>query len=588
MAGKTLRILIVEDSEDDARLLVREIRRGGYAPEFERVESVEAMKTALAKNQWDIVISDYTLPRFNALSALSVLKESGLDIPFLLVSGVIGEEKAVKAMKAGVHDYIMKGNYARLGPAIERELREVTIRRERRQAIEDLRCARDDLEIRVHERTAELAHANEMLQSEIVERKALEKELLRANEMLEQCVSERTGQLELQRQELAARNRQLEEARHELEVSLDRYLDLYDFAPLGYITLDDKGIIRATNLTGAILLGVTREALIGKPFTSYMHKEDYNILFKHLRHCRKTGEQIVTELGVVINGGSVIQAQLSTLPYQGEDGATLFRTAITDITALKEAETALHRETVERLRTMEELREKESILLQQSRQAAMGEMIGNIAHQWRQPLNALGLTIQDIGLACEMGEFTMEQLDARIAAAMDIIYHMSRTIDDFRNFYKPDMAKRWFNVNHVVTRAVSLVEENFREHRISIDVSADEDLEISGYHNEYAQVLLNILMNARDALLERETDQPQVELRAWKEQGKSVVTICDNAGGICDEIMDKIFDPYFTTKESGLGTGIGLFISKSIIENKMGGRLTARNAGPGAEFRIEV
>ncbi|HTP66540.1 MAG TPA: ATP-binding protein [Geobacteraceae bacterium] len=588
MAGKTLHILIVEDSEDDARLLVREIKRGGYTPEFERVETADAMKTALANKQWDIIISDYTLPRFNALSALSVLKESGLDIPFLLVSGVIGEEKAVKAMKAGVHDYIMKGNYARLGPAIERELREVTIRRERRQAMEDLRHAHDELEIRVRQRTAELAHANEMLQSEIVERKALEKELIRANEMLEQCVSERTGQLELQQQELAARNRQLEETRRDLEVSRDRYLDLYDFAPLGYITLDDKGIIGAINLTGANLLGVPRETLIGTPFTSYMHKGDSSNLFRHLRQCRKSGQQIVADMGVVINGGSVIQAQLSTLPYQGEDGMTLFRTAITDVTALKEAEAALHRETTERLRTMEELRDKDRIFLQQSRQAAMGEMIGNIAHQWRQPLNALGLTIQDIGLAYEMGEFTTEQLNASIAGAMDIIYHMSRTIDDFRNFYKPDMEKRWFRVDQVLTRAISLVEENFREHRITIDVSADEELEISGYHNEYAQVLLNILMNARDVLLERGTNEPQVALRAWQEQRKSVVTICDNAGGICEEIMDKIFDPYFTTKESGLGTGIGLFISKSIIENKMGGRLTARNAGPGAEFRIEV
>ncbi len=587
MANKALRVLIVEDSEDDARLLLNELRRSGYAPEFERVETSATMKRALAEKQWDIIISDHTLPEFSGLGALVILKESGFDLPFILVSGMIGEEMAVKAMKAGAHDYILKDNFARLAPAIERELREAAVRRESRQAEEKLRRAHDELEIRVRERTAELAHANETLQAEIIERKALEKELLRANDTLEQCVAERTKQLELQRGELAMRNRQLEETRHDLEMSRDRYLDLYDFAPLGYVTLDDKGIILKINLTGAKLLGTPRAALIGASLTSFIQSGDRRKIFKHLRRCKEAGEQLVTELGIVVKG-RVIQTQLSSVPHRDNEGKTRYRTAITDIAARKEAEMALRAETAERLRTMEELREKDRMLLQQSRQAAMGEMIGNIAHQWRQPLNALGLTIQDISLAYELGDFTKEQLDASISGAMDIIFHMSQTIDDFRNFYKPDREKRWFKVNHVVTKAVSLIEANYREHRISVDVNAADDLEIRGYHNEYAQVLLNILMNARDVLLERGTTEPRVTLNARKEKGKSVVTVCDNAGGISAEIMDKIFDPYFTTKESGLGTGIGLFISKTIIEKNMGGRLTARNAGLGAEFRIEV
>jgi signal transduction histidine kinase len=113
-------------------------------------------------------------------------------------------------------------------------------------------------------------------------------------------------------------------------------------------------------------------------------------------------------------------------------------------------------------------------------------------------------------------------------------------------------------------------------------------MEIKGYPNEYAQVLLNILMNARDALLERETADPRVTVRAWMEDGRSVVTLTDNAGGIGEEIIEKIFDLYFTTKENDLGTGIGLFMSKTIIEKNMGGRLTVRNTADGAEFRIEV
>ena len=129
-----LRILIVEDSEADAELLLRELRRGGYAPEFERVETPEGLDDALARQPWDLIVSDYAMPRFNGLQALKLAQEKGFDIPFIIVSGSIGEDVAVAAMKAGAHDYLMKGNTARLLPAIARELREARMRQERRQA----------------------------------------------------------------------------------------------------------------------------------------------------------------------------------------------------------------------------------------------------------------------------------------------------------------------------------------------------------------------------------------------------------------------------------------------------------------------
>ena len=134
-----LRVLIVEDSEDDTLLLVRALRRGGYAPTFERVETPATMTAALDQQTWDLIISDYTMPHFSAPAALTLLKESGLDLPFIIVSGAIGEETAVEAMKAGAHDYIQKGNLARLMPAIERELRDAQVRRERKRAEEALR-----------------------------------------------------------------------------------------------------------------------------------------------------------------------------------------------------------------------------------------------------------------------------------------------------------------------------------------------------------------------------------------------------------------------------------------------------------------
>src|SRR6266498_4646228 len=136
--GTYLRILLVEDSEDDARLVLREIKRGWYEVESERVESADAMQAALARQPWDLIICDFSLPRFSAPNALELLKKSGLDLPFIIVSGTIGEESAVNALKAGAHDFIIKGNFARLIPAIQRELREAKMRRERREREREL------------------------------------------------------------------------------------------------------------------------------------------------------------------------------------------------------------------------------------------------------------------------------------------------------------------------------------------------------------------------------------------------------------------------------------------------------------------
>jgi C4-dicarboxylate-specific signal transduction histidine kinase len=235
-----------------------------------------------------------------------------------------------------------------------------------------------------------------------------------------------------------------------------------------------------------------------------------------------------------------------------------------------------------------ELREKDQILLLQSRQAAMGEMIGNIAHQWRQPLNALGLAVQQMLLYYDMGEFNREFLEKNVTVSKDLIKHMSATIDDFRNFFRPDKEKFEFKVAVAIASTLSLIEDNFNNHHIAVEVIAKGDPSIFGYQNEYGQVLLNILNNARDALVECGHEDPRVTITIGVEENRAVVNVADNAGGIPEEIMDKIFDPYFTTKGPQQGTGIGLFMSKTIIEKNMSGRLSARNTADGAEFRIEV
>ena len=189
VSPQSLQVLLIEDSENDALLLELELQRAGYEPSCCRVETPDAMNAALQRQHWDLVVADYVMPRFNGLAALALVKEQGLDLPFIVVSGHITDNTAVAAMKAGAHDYVMKNNLARLGPAVRRELREAEVRRERRRAEEQrraaeeaLRRAHDELELRVQQRTAELHTANSKLRTAISERKRLEHELLEITE----------------------------------------------------------------------------------------------------------------------------------------------------------------------------------------------------------------------------------------------------------------------------------------------------------------------------------------------------------------------------------------------------------------------
>jgi len=254
----------------------------------------------------------------------------------------------------------------------------------------------------------------------------------------------------------------------------------------------------------------------------------------------------------------------------------------------KEVERALREETQERLRTAEELCEKERLLVLQSRQAALGEMVENIAHQWRQPLHTLGLILQTLPLTYECGELTAECLDDAVDKAMDQIHHMSQTMNDFRDFYRSDKEKVAFKVRQVITKALSLIDGSFKSLNISIETNAKGDPVVTGYPNEYSQVLLNILLNARDVFVERKVECPRVRIILETENKKSIVTITDNAGGVPGDIIDRIFEPYVTTKGPDKGTGVGLFMSKTIIEKNMNGSLSVRNTGEGAEFRIVV
>ncbi len=233
-------------------------------------------------------------------------------------------------------------------------------------------------------------------------------------------------------------------------------------------------------------------------------------------------------------------------------------------------------------------REKDALLMQQSRQAAMGEMISNIAHQWRQPLNAIGIIVQNFSEAYKYDEMDQKYLDLKIAKIMSIISYMSETIDDFRNFFKPEKAAQKFFIKDTVDKAISFVEANFKGLNIDIKFVCKNNPVAFGYPNEYMQVVINILNNARDILIEKKDSEPYVRIDLYTSNGGSVLRIFNNGKQIEEDIKEKVFDPYFSTKHFSRGTGLGLYMGKNIIENSMGGKLYFENTPDGVEFVIDL
>lgn len=306
-----------------------------------------------------------------------------------------------------------------------------------------------------------------------------------------------------------------------------------------------------------------------------------------------------------------VEIFLCPIPYKGQ---RLIMANVRDITERKRIASALQRsrdeleqrvqerteelartvdnlksETEQRLAAVDDARSKERLLIQQSRLAAMGEMMVNISHQWRQPLNLIGLIIQELAFEYRQRTLTWEKMKEGTGKAMQILNDMSQTINDFATYFSPDRARVKFSTKEVVEKALYLLEAELKELQIKVEVlSEDAECYVHGFRNEYMQVVVNVLMNARDVLRERNVPTPQIGIRIFCDHGHSVVIVTDNGGGIAPEVFDKIFDPYFTTKGPEQGTGIGLFMSKNIIEKSMGGTLTVKNGEEGAEFRIEV
>lgn len=237
---------------------------------------------------------------------------------------------------------------------------------------------------------------------------------------------------------------------------------------------------------------------------------------------------------------------------------------------------------------VEKNREQEHIMFQQGRLASMGEMLSNIAHQWRQPLNNIALFVQDLRDVYGTEEMNDKYINEYVDNSMNILNHMSGTIDNFRDFFKPNKEKSLFSINDQIKHSLTLVKAAIENNNIHVVTDYRSEGMVSGVPGEYAQVIVNLLTNAKDALLENRPRSPYIRIITKSENGYETVEVIDNGGGIPYEIAEKIFDPYFTTKEEGKGTGIGLYFSKTIIEKNLGGNIMFSNTEDGVIFKVSV
>ena len=243
-------------------------------------------------------------------------------------------------------------------------------------------------------------------------------------------------------------------------------------------------------------------------------------------------------------------------------------------------------------------RTKDQQLVQQSRMAQMGEMISMIAHQWRQPLGAIAASSIDLKMQIAFGNFDLDKKEEQAACSSyfdeqlthieEYVQSLTTTIDDFRNFYKPNKDRKIININDPIKKSLSIIEASAKAHGIEITLALESQKEYALFDSELMQVFLNIIKNAQDNFVEKEIADARIMIETKDTDNGVLVEICDNGGGIPEDIKAKIFDPYFSTKDEKNGTGLGLYMSKTIIEEHHDGELGVKNSDKGVCFTIII
>ena len=387
--------------------------------------------------------------------------------------------------------------------------------------------------------------------------------------------------------------------RSEITNSHRRLQTIIDEADNGIALMDIHGNFLEVNPAYSRILGYSREVLLTRNCISLTREEERAMaarlleqvqhgtnLSKWRKHCiRSDGSEIFLEMSA-----SLLPAEKKIVAVINSLEETKKLEALNRELRQKQEELGQLNETLQQ-RVDEEVsrnRETEQQMLHQSRLAQMGEMISMIAHQWRQPLSAISATAIDLSMKLMLERYDRELFKMKIANISEFAQHLSKTIDDFRDFYKSNKEKRSIAVTELFTGALNIIGISLQNRGIELETDFASEAELYTYPNELKQVTLNLIKNAEDVLLEKKMPAPCISLRTYEADGEACLEVRDNGGGIPEDVIGRIFEPYFTTKENANGTGLGLYMSKIIVEEHCGGRLRAENVEGGARFTVAI
>ena len=499
-ADGVLRVLLVEDSEPDAELLIRELRRFGYAPAWKRVDTPEALQAALAQEAWDLVLADYLMPQFSGLDALDLVKASGRDLPFIIVSGTIGEEMAVAAMRAGACDYLLKDRLARLGAAVQRGLEEAQQRR---------------ASLRAEERLRLLFHA------------------------VEQC-------------------------------------------PAVITITDAAGNIEYVNPRFTALTGYTPAEVHGR--NPRMLKSEGTLPAEHARLWKTitAGGQWRGEFTNRKKSGEPFWESAAISPVRDSDGRIAhFVKVAEDITQRKRAD--------------ESLRKLESQLRQAQKIEALGELAGGIAHDFNSFLGAIVMNVQLARSAVAADSQTADYLDRAISASRQAagLAHQMLTFSR-----REEQQRRPIQLGPAVREALRLLEASLPEGaEFSVDIPAESRMVLADAA-QIQQIVVNLWTNACHALppsggriavslADVDVDAETAAGHPALNPGPHVrLTVRDNGHGMRPELVERVFEPFFSTKREGQGTGLGLSVVRTIVTSHQGAIAVESRPGAGTAMQL--
>ncbi len=506
MTGE-LRVLLVEDSPTDAKLVLHELKQNGHAVYYERVETAEDMRAALARSEWDLVLSDWSMPKFNAAAALSVLKEAGLDLPFIIVSGPIGEETAVEAMRAGARDYVLKDKLVRLAPAIERELREYKER-----------VARRDAEAALRESEA-------------------------------------------------------------------RFSRLSESGVIGIASADLHGNVHDANDTYLRMIGYTREELRQSAISwaRLTPPEFAHLAERAEEQLRTVGFAPPWETEVFHKDGQRIPLLMggAMLAYPQTVAFTV------DLTERRKAEVG--REQAERA-----LRQSEEQLRQAQKMEAVGRLAGGVAHDFNNVLSVI------LGYA----EFLLAELKASdplrkdVQEIHDAASRAARLTSQLLMFSRQQVVEpRVVNLREVLTSMDKMLQRILGEDVEFVLVQPMSDSRVTADPSHIEQVILNLVINARDAmptggkltieLTDVELDENYAQSHLPASRGPHVMlAVTDTGTGMDRATQARIFEPFYTTKEQGKGTGLGLSTVFGIVQQSGGSVWVYSELSHGTTFKV--